>query len=130
MIVDSSAMLAVIQGEADATACAELLIQEDCRVSVANWLEASIVVDNRSVSTQHDFEDLRTVAGIALEPVTAEQAQIAREAYRRYGRGSGHPAKLNFGDCFAYALAVITGERLLFVGDDFSATDILPAIRH
>ncbi len=130
MIVDSSAMLAVIQGEADATACAELLIQEDCRVSVANWLEASIVVDNRSVSTQRDFEDLRTVAGIALEPVTAEQAQIAREAYRRYGRGSGHPAKLNFGDCFAYALAVITGERLLFVGDDFSATDILPAIRH
>ncbi len=129
MIVDSSAMLAVIQGEADATACAELLIQEDCRVSVANWLEASIVVDNRSVSTQRDFEDLRTVAGIALEPVTAEQAQIAREAYRRYGRGSGHPAKLNFGDCFAYALAVITGERLLFVGDDFSATDILPAIR-
>ncbi|MFA4896513.1 MULTISPECIES: type II toxin-antitoxin system VapC family toxin [unclassified Microbacterium] len=123
-------MLAVIQGEADATACAELLIQEDCRVSVANWLEASIVVDNRSVSTQRDFEDLRTVAGIALEPVTAEQAQIAREAYRRYGRGSGHPAKLNFGDCFAYALAVITGERLLFVGDDFSATDILPAIRH
>ncbi|WP_235272388.1 type II toxin-antitoxin system VapC family toxin [Microbacterium profundi] len=122
-------MLAVIQGEADATACAELLIQEDCRVSVANWLEASIVVDNRSVSTQRDFEDLRTVAGIALEPVTAEQAQIAREAYRRYGRGSGHPAKLNFGDCFAYALAVITGERLLFVGDDFSATDILPAIR-
>ncbi|MCE7482698.1 type II toxin-antitoxin system VapC family toxin [Microbacterium profundi] len=123
-------MLAVIQGEADATACAELLIQEDCRMSVANWLEASIVVDNRSVSTQRDFEDLRTVAGIALEPVTAEQAQIAREAYRRYGRGSGHPAKLNFGDCFAYALAVITGERLLFVGDDFSATDILPAIRH
>lgn len=98
-------------------------------MSVANWLEASIVVDNRSVSTQRDFEDLRTVAGIALEPVTAEQAQIAREAYRRYGRGSGHPAKLNFGDCFAYALAVITGERLLFVGDDFSATDILPAIR-
>ncbi len=129
MIVDSSAMLAVIQGEADATACAELLTQEDCRMSVANWLEASIVVDNRSVSTQRDFEDLRTVAGIALEPVTAEQAQIAREAYRRYGRGSGHPAKLNFGDCFAYALAVITGERLLFVGDDFSATDILPAIR-
>ncbi|WP_228921026.1 type II toxin-antitoxin system VapC family toxin, partial [Streptomyces sp. DH20] len=73
MIVDSSAMLAVIQGEADATACAELLTQEDCRMSVANWLEASIVVDNRSVSTQRDFEDLRTVAGIALEPVTAEQ---------------------------------------------------------
>ncbi|KDA06699.1 ribonuclease [Microbacterium sp. CH12i] len=129
MIVDSSAMLAVIQGEADATACAELLIQENCRMSVANWLEASIVVDNRSVSTQRDFEDLLTTAGIALEPVTATQAQIAREAYRRYGRGSGHPAKLNFGDCFAYALAVITGERLLFVGEDFSATDILPAIR-
>lgn len=129
MIVDSSATLAVIQGEADAAACAELLIQENCRMSVANWLEASIVVDNRSVSTQRDFEDLLNTAGIALEPVTAEQAQVAREAYRRYGRGSGHPAKLNFGDCFAYALAVTTGERLLFVGEDFSATDILPAIR-
>lgn len=98
-------------------------------MSVANWLEASIVVDNRSVSTQRNFEDLLNTAGIALEPVTAEQTQVARQAYRRYGRGSGHPAKLNFGDCFAYALAVTTGESRLYVGDDFSATDILPAIQ-
>jgi len=127
MIVDSSAVIAVIQGEAGAKECAELLIDQDCRMSVANWLEASIVVDNRSVATQRDFEELLDTSGVTLEPVTAGQARVAREAYRRYGRGSGHPAELNYGDCFAYALAITTGESLLFIGDDFAATDIRSA---
>jgi ribonuclease VapC len=127
MIVDSSAVLAVIQDEPEAAACAELLVDQDCRMSVANWLEASIVVDNRSVATQRDFDDLLSTSGVRLEPATPEQARIAREAYRRFGRGSGHPAGLNYGDCFAYALAVVTGESLLFVGSDFTATDIRPA---
>lgn len=129
MIVDSSAVIAVLQGEAGARECAELLTDQECRMSVANWLEASIVVDNRSVATQLDFADLIESSGVTLEPVTVEQARIAREAYRRFGRGSGHPAGLNYGDCFAYALAVTTGESLLFVGDDFTATDIRPARR-
>ena len=64
-----------------------------------------------------------------IEPVTEAQARIAREAYRDYGRGSGHPARLNFGDCFAYALARATGEPLLFKGSDFIHTDIEPALR-
>jgi ribonuclease VapC len=67
-------------------------------------------------------------AEIVIEPVTEEQAHIARQAYRDYGRGSGHPARLNFGDCFAYALARATGEPLLFKGDDFRHTDIASAV--
>jgi ribonuclease VapC len=63
-----------------------------------------------------------------IEPVTEVQARVAREAYRDYGKGSGHPAKLNFGDCFAYTLARATGELLLFKGDDFIRTDIVPAL--
>jgi uncharacterized protein with PIN domain len=66
-------------------------------------------------------------AQITVEPVTEAQARIAREAYRDFGKGSGHPAKLNFGDCFAYALAKVTAEPLLFKGDDFARTDIEPA---
>jgi ribonuclease VapC len=66
-------------------------------------------------------------AQIIIEPVTEAQARIAREAYRDFGKGSGHPARLNFGDCFAYALAKVTGEALLFKGDDFAHTDIKPA---
>ncbi|MFT4137345.1 type II toxin-antitoxin system VapC family toxin [Microbacterium sp.] len=128
MIVDSSAVLAVLQGEDEGQTCAELLIDNECRMSAANWLEAAVVVDNRSVRTQRDFDELIETAQIAIEPVTLAQVRIAREAYRRYGRGSGHAARLNVGDCFAYALSVSTGERLLFVGDDFAATDLLPAI--
>jgi ribonuclease VapC len=66
-------------------------------------------------------------AAVSIEPVTTAQARIARDAYRDFGRGSGHPAQLNFGDCFAYALATETGEPLLFKGDDFGHTDVLPA---
>ena len=73
------------------------------------------------------FDDLVKEARIVIEPVTEVQARIAREAYRDFGKGSGHPAKLNFGDCFAYALAKTTGEPLLFKGDDFIQTDIIPA---
>lgn len=75
------------------------------------------------------FDDLVREAEFVIEPVTAAQARLAREAYRDFGRGSGHPAKLNFGDCFAYALARDTGEPLLFKGKDLARTDIRPAIK-
>lgn len=129
MIVDSSALLAVVQGEPEARECGELLLANDCAISAANWLEAGIVVDNRSVDAQRDLDELLDLANIAIEPVTAEHARLARDAYRRYGKGSGHPAQLNFGDCFAYALAVSRGEALLFVGDDFTETDVRSARR-
>lgn len=124
MIVDSSAVMAVLEGESEAEDVVELLVDHPCRMSVANWLEASIVVDHRSARHQRAFAEVITLAQIALVPVTADQAAVARQAYRRYGRGSGSPARLNFGDCFAYALAITTGEPLLFVGNAFSHTDV------
>jgi len=100
-----------------------------CRISAANFLEAAIVVDrSRSPIPARRIDDLSRETGIAIEPVTEAQARIAREAYRDYGRGSSHPARLNFGDCFAYALARDSGEPLLFKGDDFTHTDVTPAI--
>lgn len=98
-------------------------------MSAANFLEAAIVIDaRRSPRASRRFDDLVREAEIVVEPVTEEQAHIARQAYRDYGRGSGHPARLNFGDCFAYALARATGEPLLFKGDDFRHIDIAPAV--
>ena len=98
-----------------------------CRMSVANVLEASIVVESRgSEAAAHDLDALLERAEIELVPVTVEHIEAARRAWRRYGKGN-HPAALNFGDCFAYALARTTGEPLLFKGGDFSQTDIDPA---
>lgn len=98
-------------------------------MSVANWLEAAIVVDRRPGLNGDGFDKTLESMGISLEPATAEQARVARAAYRRFGRGSGHPAQLNYGDCFAYALSVLSGEPLLYVGDDFAATDVEAALR-
>jgi ribonuclease VapC len=98
-------------------------------VSAANFLEAAIVVDvKRRPIASRRLDDLLDELDVVIEPVTEEQARIARTAYRDYGRGSGHPAQLNFGDCFAYALARATGEPLLFKGNDFAHTDITPAL--
>ena len=82
---------------------------------------------NRNPLLSRRFDDLIAATGIIIESVTREQAEIARAAYRDFGRGGGHPAGLNFGDCFAYALAKATREPLLFKGDDFSRTDVAAA---
>jgi ribonuclease VapC len=96
--------------------------------SAANYLEAAIVVDaNRNPLLGRRFDELVARTGIAIEPVDRGQAEIARAAYRDFGKGSGHPASLNFGDCFAYALARARREPLLFKGDDFSQTDVAVA---
>lgn len=130
MIVDTSALIAILHDEPEATACIRALYAApNCRISAASFLEAGIVVDSaRSPVPSRRLDDLLRQAGVIIEPVTEEQARIARAAYRDYGRGSGHPARLNFGDCFAYALARATGEPLLFKGDDFIHTDIKPAL--
>ena len=99
------------------------------RFSAASFVEAAIVIDgSRDPVASRRFDDLVKEAQLVIEAVTDVQARIAREAYRDFGRGSGHPARLNFGDCFAYALARATGEPLLFKGDDFVHTDIAPAL--
>ncbi len=130
MILDTSAVLAILRDEPEAGACAQAIERASVRrISAANLLEAAIVVDGaRDPVASRRFDELLRVADANVEPVTAEQANIGRDAYRDFGKGSGHPAQLNFGDCFAYALAKMTGEPLLFKGSDFRHTDVLPAL--
>ncbi len=130
MIVDTSALLAILRDEREAPACALAIEQAAVRrMSAANFLEAAIVIDlSRSPIASRRFDDLLNAAGMTIEPVTEEQARLGRAAYRDFGKGSGHPAQLNFGDCFAYALARATGEPLLFKGRDFTHTDVTPAM--
>src|SRR5262249_36373517 len=126
MIVDTSALIAILLDEPEAASCAHAIENSVVRrVSAANFVEAAVIIDaSRDPVASRRFEDLIKEAQIIIEPVTESQARIAREAYRDFGKGSSHPAKLNFGDCFAYALAKFTGEPLLFKGDDFAHTDI------
>ncbi|MDO5683264.1 MAG: type II toxin-antitoxin system VapC family toxin [Propionibacteriaceae bacterium] len=128
MIVDSSAIMAILEREPKAGAIMLAAAKGPLRMSVASWLEVGIVADARSTSHGARLDELVEVLGITLQPVTEQQARIARVAYRRFGRGSGSPARLNFGDCFAYALSVVTGEPLLFVGEDFTHTDVVSAL--
>ena len=126
MIVDSSALIAISRGEPESAICFRTLLDSPLtRISAANWLEATIVVDGwRDPEASRELDALIERFKVTVEPVTIHQARIAREAYRRFGRGSGHPARLNFSDCFAYALAKEFDEPLLFVGQDFIHTDV------
>ena len=129
MIIDTSALIAILRDEPDAKECALAIEKSNSRrLSAANFVETALVIDgSRDPIASRRFDDLVKEAQIVIEPVTEAQARIAREAYRDFGKGSGHPAKLNFGDCFAYALAKSFGEPLLFKGDDFSRTDVILA---
>ncbi len=126
MIADTSALLAILRGEPEARAFATAIENAiSRRISAASFVEAAIIIDgSRDAVASRRFDELIKAAQFIIEPVTEVQARIAREAYRDFGRGSGHPAKLNFGDCFAYALAKERSEPLLFKGDDFAHTDI------
>ncbi|UUZ45885.2 type II toxin-antitoxin system VapC family toxin [Janibacter limosus] len=128
MIVDSSALMAILEDEPGSNDLVRAAASSRCRMSVATRLEVSIVADARSTSHGARSDELITALEIVIEPVTEHEGEIARRAYQRYGRGSGSPARLNFGDCFAYALSVAAGEPLLFVGEDFTHTDIVPAL--
>lgn len=130
MIVDSSALIAILNQEPRATVCLEALVtSRTSHMSAANFLEAAIAMDRHPDPTLGvALDDLIDHFGIIIEPVSASQASIARRAYQRFGRGSSHPAKLNFGDCFAYALAMDFDEPLLFIGQDFIHTDIRPVL--
>ena len=130
MIVDTSAIMAIIFQELEAQRFSHLIEQTgDCRISAANYVEAAIVLDgSRNPIVSRRLDELIRYGDISIEPVTSAQARIAREAYRDFGKGSGHPAKLNFGDCFAYAFAKDTGQPLLFKGSDFSKTDVGSAL--
>lgn len=130
MIVDTSAIVVILRGEPEADVFARTIEAATARrVSAANYFEAAAVIDaSRSPIASRKFDDFFREASFTLEAVTPEQARIAREAYRDFGKPSGHPAKLNFGDCFAYALAKVMREPLLFKGQGFTHTDIATAL--
>ena len=129
MIVDSSAVIAILRQEPTHEVLTAALAAADVRLmSAATYVEAGIVADTRGPISGRGLDEVLADFAIDIVPLTAEQAKIARQAYRDYGRGSGHPANLNFGDCFSYALAAERREPLLFVGDDFGHTDIRSAV--
>jgi ribonuclease VapC len=131
MIIDTSALVAILRAEPDAERFARAIASASVRrIAAASYVELGAVIDGAGDPVvSRRLDELLAVAGIAIEPMTVAQARIARGAYRDFGKGSGHPARLNLGDCFAYALAIELGEPLLFQGDDFPATDVTPALR-
>jgi len=125
VILDSSAVVAILRAEPEASVMAELMsLAPACAISAVSYVEAAIVIDSsRDPIASRRFDDFFRESQIIVEPVTYRQARLAREAYRDFGKGR-HRAGLNLGDCFAYALAKEKGEALLFKGDDFNYTDV------
>jgi len=125
MILDTSAMVAILYREPEAAAFAQHIHDADiCRISVASYVELSMVVEKQlGPEGLRQAEAFFRRAGVAIEPVTVEQGELARRAFLDFGKGR-HKAGLNFGDCFSYALAKAMGEPLLFKGSDFVETDI------
>ena len=128
MIIDTSAIVAILFMEHDGEYYENKIVDARTRrISVASLLEATMVVEGRGgISSGYGLDAYLSKAEIETVPVTREQTEDARQAWRKYGKGN-HPAALNFGDCFSYALAKTTGEPLLFKGNDFAQTDIDPA---
>ena len=128
MIIDTSAVLAILFGESDAGRYEDAISAAwPRRMSVVALLEAAMVLESRGgAAAGQELDVLLEKARVELVPVTPKHANAARRAWRRFGKGN-HPAALNFGDCFAYALAETTGEPLLFKGGDFARTDIMAA---
>ena len=131
MILDTSAVIAILRDEPEAGDFAKVIEKARSRhISAVSYVETGAVIDaSRDPVASRRVDDLLREAEVVIELVTEMQARAAREAYRDFGKGSGHPARLNFGDCFAYALAKEKNEPLLFKGDDFLHTDIIPALR-
>jgi ribonuclease VapC len=129
MILDTSALIAILADEADSELYIDAISRaQHRRISAANFVELSIVIEGQfGAEVLRQCEALFRGAGIVIEPVTVEQAHTARQAFHDFGKGR-HPAALNYGDCFAYALAKSSGEPLLFKGEDFKKTDILSAL--
>ena len=130
MIADTSAIIAILRGEDDAAIYARAIAAADARrLSAASYLESGIVLDSqRDPIISRGLDELIQEAGFVVEPVTERQARLGRQAYADFGRGSGHPAGLNFGDCLSYALATDLREPLLWKGDDFGHTGVRSAL--
>jgi ribonuclease VapC len=126
VIIDSSAVIAILFDEPEAQALlSQIAVAEVCRLSSASLVEIGIVLRRDAAAQRRAaFDEMRRLFSIKIEPVTEQQAYLALDAYDRFGKGTGHPAGLNYGDCFSYALAKQTGEPLLFKGNDFTHTDL------
>jgi ribonuclease VapC len=129
LVVDSSAWVAILRQEPEARALLEAIVNAaTVHVSAASYVEVGAVVDGaRDPIASRRFDELLELFQVVVEPVTPGQARRAREAYRDFGRGSGHPARLNYGDVFSYALATELRAPLLFQGTDFTHTDVIDA---
>jgi ribonuclease VapC len=130
MVIDSSALIALLLGEAETSRIvAAVAAAPRTRVSAASYLETAIVMIRRSGPQAREALD-RLIADLDIEIVPFDQAQamIASDAYVRFGKGGGHPAQMNYGDCFTYALAKVSGEPVLYKGDDFAHTDLVAAL--
>jgi ribonuclease VapC len=130
VIVDTSAIIAILTEEDDAAAYARAIAGADVRrLSAASYLESGIVLDSqRDPIISRGLDELTQEAEFVIEPMTERQARLAREAYADFGKGSGHPAGLNFGDCLSYALALDLREPLLWKGDGFGHTGVRSAL--
>ncbi len=126
MVIDTSALVALLGMEPEAPRLAAVIDADPTRlISAATLIEASIVLESRQgEAAARELDLLLARAGVTVEPVSAEQGELARQAWRRFGKGR-HPAGLNYGDCFSYALSRATGEPLLFKGGDFALTDVM-----
>jgi ribonuclease VapC len=129
LILDTSALMAILQKEPEASAFGDAIAQaRSIAVAAPTIVELGIVAEGRAGDVVRPrIDQLLASIGVEIVPFTAEHADLARDAWRRYGKGR-HPAGLNVGDCFAYALAIARGEPLLFKGDDFRHTDVKAAI--
>jgi ribonuclease VapC len=130
MVIDSSALIALLLSEPETDEFVTAIAGSSIRlISAASHLETAIVMLNRSGSEGwRKLDRLLTDLAATVFPFTLDQAVLAAEAYKQYGKGSGHPAGLNFGDCFTYGLDKLTGEPVLFKGNDFSRTDLASAV--
>ncbi|WP_137846387.1 type II toxin-antitoxin system VapC family toxin [Microbacterium sp. 2FI] len=129
MIVDTSALVAILKREAGHEQVLDALLSDDASISAATLVETRVVVGSTlGVAGRRRLESLLTQAAVRVVAFDEEQAQVAADAYRDFGRGATHPAKLNLGDTFSYALAFISGEPLLYVGNDFARTDLRSAL--
>ncbi len=129
MVIDTSALIAIMAGEPERRAFIEAIAgAETCLIAAPAMLESSIVLLSRAGEGRlQDLRDFCTRAAVETVPFGSEHVALALEAFQRFGKGR-RPAGLNFGDCFSYALAKVTGEALLFKGDDFARTDVRPAV--
>lgn len=129
MIVDASAILAILLGEPDADVYNRAIsdTMDDLVMSPVNFVEAAIQADKRGEEVAEAFDEIMRMSEIQIAEISLHQTRLARDAYRRYGKGN-HAAKLNLGDCFAYALSKARGEPLLFKGGDFRLTDVEAAL--